>query len=60
MIVTGIDDDPPVSDGAIDFVVVTGNVSSTDTNYNKLDGSTIDDVSMSNQDNDSPGIILTV
>ena len=60
IIVTGIDDDPPVSDGAIDYVIVTGNVSSTDTNYNKLDGSTIDDVSMSNQDNDSPGIILTV
>ena len=60
VIVTGIDDDPPVSDGAIDYVIVTGNVSSTDTNYNKLDGFTIDDVSMSNQDNDSPGIILTV
>ena len=60
IIVTGIEDDPPVSDGAIDYVIVTGNVSSTDTNYNKLDGSTIDDVSMSNQDNDSPGIILTV
>jgi len=60
VIVTGIDDAPPVSDGAIDYVIVTGNVSSTDTNYNKLDGSSIDDISMSNQDNDSPGIILTV
>ena len=60
IIVTGIEDNPPVSDGAIDYLIVTGNVSSTDTNYNKLDGSTIDDVLMSNQDNDSPGIILTV
>ncbi len=60
VIVTGVNDDPPVSDGAIDYIIVTGNVSSTDSNYNKLDGSTIDDISMSNQDNDSPGIILTV
>ena len=59
-VITGVDDDPPISDGAIDYVIVTGNVSSTDSNYNKLDGSTIDDISMSNQDNDSPGIILTV
>ena len=60
VIVTGVNDDPPVSDGAINYVIVTGNVSSTDSNYNKLDGSTIDDIFMSNQDNDSPGIILTV
>ena len=54
---TGVDDDPPVSDGAADYIIVTGNVSSTDDNYGLLDGST-DDVNMSNQDNDSPGIIL--
>ena len=58
--VTGVDDDPPVSDGAADYIIVTGNVSSTDDNYGLLDGSTVDDVNMSNQDNDSPGIILTV
>ena len=55
-----MDDDPPVSDGAADYIIVTGNVSSTDDNYGLLDGSTVDDVNMSNQDNDSPGIILTV
>ncbi|GIS21666.1 MAG: hypothetical protein CM15mP122_1720 [Bacteroidota bacterium] len=58
--VTGVDDDPPVSDGAADYIIITGNVSSTDDNYGLLDGSTVDDVNMSNQDNDSPGIILTV
>ena len=60
VVITGVNDDPPISDGAIDYIIVTGNVSSTDSNYNKLDGSTIDNISMSNQDNDSPGIILTV
>ena len=60
VIVTGVDDDPPVSDGAADYIIITGNVSSTDDNYGLLDGSTVDDVNMSNQDNDSPGIILTV
>ena len=58
--VTGVDDDPPVSDGAADYIIITGNVSSTDDNYGLLDGSTVDDVNMSNQDNDSPGIVLTV
>ena len=60
VIVTGVDDDPPVSDGAADYIIVTGNVSSTDDNYGLLNGSTVDDVNMSNQDNDSPGIVLTV
>ena len=49
-----------MSDGAADYIIITGNVSSTDDNYGLLDGSTVDDVNMSNQDNDSPGIILTV
>ena len=42
-----------LGDGAADYIIITGNVSSTD-NYGLLDGSTVDDVNMSNQDNDSP------
>ena len=39
--VTGVDDDPPVSDGAADYIIITGNVSSTDDNYGSLDGTTV-------------------
>ena len=58
--VTGIDDSPPISDGAIVFSIITGNVTSLDPNFGPLDGSTIDDASMTNQDNDAPGIIVSL
>jgi len=58
--VEGIDDSPPISDGAIVFNIITGNVTSSDPNFGLLDGTTIDDVSMTNQDNDAPGIIVSL
>ena len=56
VLVTGVDDDPAVGDGAIDYLIVTGNVTSEDPNYDGLDGSTILDVPMVNENNDPPGI----
>ena len=61
IVVTGLPDTPfPFSDGNIDYKIITGNVSSTDAAYNALDGSTVDDVDMTNQDNNAPGIVLSV
>ena len=56
VLVTGVDDDPAVGDGAVDYLIVTGNVTSEDPNYDGLDGSTILDVPMVNENNDPPGI----
>ncbi len=60
IVVTGLPDPIPIHDGAINYFVVTGNVSSTDVNYNALDGSTIPDVSFTNQDNNAPGIVINI
>ena len=60
ILVTGVDDTPPLSDGAIDFKILTGNVSSSDLNFNALVDSSIEDVNMINQDNDAPGITVTL
>jgi gliding motility-associated-like protein len=48
--VTGVDD--VLSDGPKDYQIVTGNVTSSDINYNALDGTTINDAGFSNEDND--------
>jgi hypothetical protein len=58
--VTGVDDDPAVGDGAQQYQVVTGEVTSEDTVYDELDGTTIDDVVMVNENNDPPGISVKV
>ena len=58
--VEGVDDSPPTSDGSIDFKIITGNVNSSDPNFDLLDGSSIPDASMTNQDNDAPGILVTI
>tara|TARA_B100001173_G_C16030679_1_gene566687 strand:- start:280 stop:6750 length:6471 start_codon:yes stop_codon:yes gene_type:complete len=60
IIVTGLPDPVPFKDGNIAYQIITGNVSSTDANYNALDGSTVADVDLINQDNSGPGIELTV
>ena len=56
ILVTGVDDDPAVGDGAQEYLIVTGEVTSEDTNYDSLDGTTILDVPMTNENNDPPGI----
>ena len=58
--VTGLPDPTPIHDGAINYKIITGNVSSTDANYNALDGSTLTDLDFVNQDNNAPGINLVV
>ena len=58
--IEGVDDSPPTSDGSIDFKIITGNVNSSDPNFDLLDGSSIPDASMTNQDNDAPGILVTI
>ena len=58
IIVTGVNDNPPEADGAVPYQIITGNVSSTDLFYNALDGSTISDLSFTNQNDDPPGIVV--
>ena len=58
--VTGVDDDPAVGDGAQQYLIITGNVTSDDPGYEALDGSTIDDVVMVNENNDPPGVSVKV
>ena len=58
--VTGLPDPVPIQDGAINYQIITGAVSSTDANYNSIDPTTIDDVAMINQDLDGVGIELNV
>ena len=57
--VYGVDDSPPIVDGAEPFSIITGNVISTDPFYNILDGSTISDLVFTNQNDDGPGIVVT-
>lgn len=58
--ITGLPDPIPIHDGAINYKIITGNVISTDTNYNALDGSTLTDLDFINQDNNAPGVTLVV
>lgn len=52
--VTGVDD--PVQDGNQTYTIITGDASSTDGGY---DGLVVDDVDVSNTDNDSAGFTVT-
>jgi len=54
--VTGIDDAPPVSDGAVQYTIVTGDVTSADTHFNALTAYDVADATMYSQNNDAPGI----
>ncbi len=56
----GIDDSPPQSDGSQVVTIVTENVRSTDINYDGIADNAIADVLMNNQDNDAPGIVLSL
>ena len=58
--VTGLPDPVPIQDGAINYQIITGAVSSTDANYSSIDPTVIDDVAMINQDLDGVGIELNV
>ena len=58
--VTGMDDDPPVSDGAIDYKINMDSITTLDADYNGLDLSLYDGMPFVNQDNDAPGIFVTI
>lgn len=49
--VTGVDD--TAVDGDIEYTIITGNVTSTDANYNALDGSDAANVTVINDDDDA-------
>jgi hypothetical protein len=58
--VTGVNDGPPVSDGAVQYTIVTGDVTSADTHFDALTAYDVADVTMYNQNDDAPGINNTV
>jgi len=60
VMVLGIDDAPPLSDGSQPVNIRTFNVSSADINFNALTDTDIADVAINNQDNDAPGIVLSL
>ncbi len=54
--VTGVDD--PVFDGNVAYTIVTGDPTSTDTDYNDLGADDVDDVSVTNNDDETPSVIV--
>jgi large repetitive protein len=56
--VTGVND--TIYDGAIVYTVVTGDPTSSDTNYDNLSANDVDDITITNQDDDPPGVLITV
>ncbi|MCK0136045.1 gliding motility-associated C-terminal domain-containing protein, partial [Arenibacter sp. S6351L] len=55
--VTGVDD--MVADGNVAYNIVTGNVTSADTNYNALTAANVADVAVTNVDNDAVGVTVS-
>ena len=60
VMILGIDDSPPLSDGSQPVNFRTFNVSSADSGFNALTDADLADVAISNQDNDAPGIVLSL
>lgn len=60
VMILGIDDAPPLSDGSQPVNIRTFNVNSTDVDFNALNDADVADVAISNQDNDAPGIVLSL
>ncbi len=55
--VTGVDD--AIVDGNIAYTIITGNVTSSDSNYDALTGASVADVAVTNNDNDTPSVIVS-
>jgi len=55
--VTGVDD--AVKDGDIGYTIVTGDPTSSDADFNNLGAGDVDDVSVTNLDNEVPGVTVT-
>ena len=60
VMILGIDDSPPLSDGSQPVTIRTFNVSSADSDFNALTDTDVADVAITNQDNDAPGIVLSL
>ncbi|MDA9360871.1 gliding motility-associated C-terminal domain-containing protein [Flavobacteriaceae bacterium] len=60
VMILGIDDAPPLSDGSQPVNIRTFNVNSTDADFNALTDADVADVLITNQDNDAPGVVLSL
>ena len=58
--ISGIDDFPPVTDGPQDYDITVINIFSLDPNYGTIDPNALDPITFTNQDNDSPAVIVKV
>ena len=58
--IDGVDDIVPITDGAIEYLVSITSIVTDDPNYQVLLPSEIAPISMTNQDNDNPGIFVSV
>ena len=58
ILITGIDDD--IIDGTIAYTIVTGDPTSGDANYDTIDASSVSDAALTNEDNDTAGVTVTV
>ncbi len=56
VVVTGVDD--AFVDGPVSYAIITGNVTSTDPNYDILTGANLQDVAVTNNDNDTASISI--
>jgi hypothetical protein len=56
--VTGVDD--VVADGAVAVTIITGDVTSADSFFDAVTASDVDDVTIYNQNNDPPGVAVTI
>lgn len=59
ILVDGINDSPPFSDGSQTVTIVTENVSSTDVNFGAITSVEVEDFVVMNQDDDAPGIVIS-
>ena len=59
ILIDGINDSPPFSDGSQTVTIVTENVSSTDVNFGAITSVEIEDFVVMNQDDDAPGVLIS-
>ena len=58
ILIDGINDSPPFSDGSQTVTIVTENVSSTDVNFGAITSTEVEDFVVMNQDDDAPGVLI--
>ena len=60
IILTGVDDSPPVSDGGQTVTIVTENVRSADPNFDAITDAESPNYQIVNQDNDAPAVLISL